>query len=360
MSTTNNQLAQANQLAQDWASLRQAEPNLRIRDAARRLNVSEAALLATRLGTGLEAGGVERLKGPWPEIIAAVGGLGPVMALTRNDAVVHERHGVYGKLGMQGHVGLIVGEDIDLRIFFSPWAHGFAVAEATKAGARLSLQFFDAQGQAVHKIYATEATDHAAFLALVAQYRAEDQAPGFTAQAASQPAAPQPDAEIDLAGLREGWTNLQDTHDFFGLLRKHKVAREQAFRLAGSRFAQRIGNDAARAMLHQAAASALPIMVFVGNHGMIQIHTGLVQKLMPTGPWFNVLDPSFNLHLREDAIASTWLVRKPSVDGTITSLELFDAQGELIVSFFGKRKPGQPELDGWRNLAESLIEKAAA
>ena len=347
-------------LAAAWSALRQAEPNLRIRDAARRLNASEAALVATRLGTGLEAGGVELLTGPWPDIIAATGALGPVMALTRNDAVVHERHGVYGKLSLEGHVGLIVGEDIDLRIFFGPWAHGFAVSEETKAGPRLSLQFFDAQGDAVHKIYATDTTDRAAFQALVAKFRAEDQVAGFTAQSKAERPALRPDAEIDLAGLREGWTNLQDTHEFFGLLRKHKVAREQAFRLAGTRFAQPLGNDAARAMLHAAADSALPIMVFVGNHGMIQIHTGPVQKLLATGPWFNVLDPQFNLHLREDAIASTWLVRKPSVDGTITSLELFDAQGELIVSFFGKRKPGQPELEAWRDLAESLVGKAAA
>ncbi len=347
-------------LAARWADLRQAEPNMRIRDAAKRLGVSEAALLATRLGTAQAAGGVERLRGPWPEIIAALGAVGPVMALTRNDAVVHERHGTYGELSLQGHVGLIVGEDIDLRIFFGPWAHGFAVAETVKSGHRLSLQFFDAQGHAVHKIYATDETDMAAFAALAVRFRADDQSPSFTAAAAKAPVAPKPDAEIDVAGLREGWTNLQDTHDFFGLLRQHKVAREQAMRLAGPRFAQRLSNDAARAMLNQAAASELPIMVFVGNHGMIQIHTGPVKKLVPTGPWFNVLDPMFNLHLREDAIASSWLVRKPSVDGTVTSLELFDRDGELIVSFFGKRKPGIPELESWRALAESLVEKAAA
>lgn len=349
-------------LAQQWSALREAEPALRIRDAARRLGVSEAALLATRVGTPVAAGGVERLKGPWSDIIAAVPGLGDVMALTRNDSVVHERHGTYGELGLQGHVGLIVGEDIDLRIFFGPWAHGFAVAEETKAGLRQSLQFFDAQGNAVHKIYATNHTDAAAFAALVARFRNDDQSSDFAALPGKEPEAPRPDAEIDIASLREGWTNLRDTHDFFGLLRQHKVAREQAFRLAGPRFAQRLGNDAARRMLEAAAAQELPIMVFVGNHGMIQIHTGPVKKLVPTGPWFNVLDPLFNLHLREDAIASSWLVRKPSVDGTVTSVELFDTKGELIVSFFGKRKPGQPELEPWRDLAEALVnsDKAAA
>lgn len=342
-------------LARLWAELRTAEPNLRIRDAALKLGVSEAELLATRLGSG-----VSRLRGPWPEIIAAMGRAGEVMALTRNDAVVHERHGTYGKLSLEGHVGLIVGEDIDLRIFFGPWTHGFAVTEDTKAGPRSSLQFFDSAGRAVHKIYATDQTDASAFHAIANHFRADEQSADLAVRPAAPKATPRPDAEIDAATLRAEWAALKDTHDFFPLLRRHKVAREQAFRLAGREFAEQAPNDSARRMMEAAAASELPIMVFVGNPGMIQIHTGIVKRLVPTGPWFNVLDPMFNLHLREDAIASSWLVRKPSVDGTVTSLELFDKDGELIVSFFGKRKPGNPELAEWRALAESLLVQAAA
>ncbi len=349
--------SQLNTLAARWTELRAAEPNLRIRDAALKLGVSEAELLATRLGNG-----VVRLRGPWPEIIGAMGKAGEVMALTRNDSVVHERHGAYGELSVEGngHVGLIVGEDIDLRIFFGPWAHGFAVSEDTKAGPRSSLQFFDAAGRAVHKIYATEKTNISAFQAIAEIFRATEQSAELAITPAKPKTAPAPDSDIDTASLRAGWAALQDTHDFFPLLRKHKVAREQAFRLAGRDFAEPVSNDSARRMLEAAAASELPIMVFVGNPGMIQIHTGPVKRLMATGPWFNVLDPMFNLHLREDAIVSSWLVRKPSVDGTVTSLELFDKDGELIVSFFGKRKPGNPELVEWRALAESLVTKAAA
>lgn len=47
-------------------------------------------------------------------------------------------------------------------------------------------------------------------------------------------------------------------------------------------------------------------------------------------------------------------VKKPTADGVVTSIELFDAQGEFIAYFFGKRKPGIPETTGWRMLAESM------
>jgi putative hemin transport protein len=78
------------------------------------------------------------------------------------------------------------------------------------------------------------------------------------------------------------------------------------------------------------------------------------------GPWLNVLDPGFNLHLREDHIAQAWLVRKPTVDGLVCSLELFDAQGRNIAMMFGERKPGQAERCDWRTLLESLADRQTA
>jgi putative hemin transport protein len=95
-------------------------------------------------------------------------------------------------------------------------------------------------------------------------------------------------------------------------------------------------------------------MVFVGNHGMIQIHTGPVKTVRAMSPWLNVLDPGFNLHLRSDLVASAWVVCKPTSDGIVTSLELFDAEGESIAMLFGARKPGTPELAGWRGLIAGI------
>ena len=68
-----------------------------------------------------------------------------------------------------------------------------------------------------------------------------------------------------------------------------------------------------------------------------------------------MLDTRFNLRLREDAVALTCMVKKPTSDGVITSLELFDAWGETIAMLFGKRKPGIPEAPNWRELLAELL-----
>jgi putative hemin transport protein len=68
------------------------------------------------------------------------------------------------------------------------------------------------------------------------------------------------------------------------------------------------------------------------------------------GPWVNVLDPRFNLHLRADRIASAWAVRKPSQRGDVHSLELYDADGLCFCQIFGARKSGDAERPDWRAL----------
>lgn len=103
-----------------------------------------------------------------------------------------------------------------------------------------------------------------------------------------------------------------------------------------------------------AASIKLPIMCFVGNHGIIQIHSGPLANIQTMGPWLNVMDPTFHLHLRKDHLAEIWAVRKPTADGHVTSLEALDAKGEMVIQFFGKRKEGFAERPEWRTIMENL------
>lgn len=325
------------------------QSGLRARDQAHALGLSEGELVASSLDAE-----TVRLRPAWRELLLRLPEVGRVMCLTRNEHAVHERHGRFDNVSANGPHGLVLGPDIDLRIFFSGWVSGFAVTQALPSGRRRSLQFFDRHGTAVHKIYVTDETDRDAFERIVGEFRALEQAPGLAVEAIRTRHADRPDGEVDRAALRASWNAMRDTHDFVGILAAHKVGRVQALRLAGNDFAQPVSRAALRQMLVAASTTSLPIMVFVGNPGCIQIHTGTVHRIEPRGPWLNVLDPLFNLHLREDAIAHAFVVRKPTDDGVVTSLELFDCGGDNIALLFGARKPGKPELEAWRDLAAGL------
>lgn len=329
------------------------ERKLRHRDAALALGVTECEAVAAAVGQRGPMSSV-RLAGPWPELFERMPQLGRVMALTRNDTTVHEKTGCFENMSHEGRVGLALGRDIDLRIFYSRWAHGYAVSEETPRGVQRSLQFFDAHGVAVHKVFLRDGSDLAAWSELVERHADSNRRPGERVQPGATPAAPTAADEVDVVAFHDAWQALADTHEFFALLRRFKLARLQGLRLAPPGFAYGVRTDAARLLLKEAAQRGMSIMCFVGNPGMIQIHTGPVQRVEVMGPWLNVLDPGFNLHLREDAIAAAWVVKKPTRDGHVTSLELFDAAGGTMAMFFGERKPGSPERAGWRALVELL------
>ena len=340
-----------NSLKQQWDALKAETPHLRIRNAAEKLGVSEAELLATQTGES-----VTRLRPEFAAILSEVETLGKVMGLTRNDECVHERKGVYLNPDFSSpFAGLFVGEDIDMRIFLSHWDKAYAVSEAGEHGDRKSLQFFGKDGLAIHKIYLTADSDAAASDALVAKYKSDNQSTQETVVEVPLIIDEKPDTEIDVEGFQAAWSTLKDTHAFFGMLKRFGVTRTQALRLApNENLAKKVDKEVIVKMLEGAAEQKVPVMVFVGNRGNIQIHTGLVRKTMWHGDWFNVMDPDFNLHLDMSKIAQVWIVRKPTEDGEVTAVEVFNELGEIIVQFFGKRKPGIPELQEWKALVASL------
>ncbi len=327
-----------------FIALKTEKPKIRIREAAKQLGVSEAELVATNENNMV-------LKPEFENILKEIQTLGYVMALTRNDYAVHERKGIYTKAGFNGHVGLVANPDIDLRLFMNAWYFGFAVSE----GERQSLQFFDQDGEAVHKIYLTELSDKDAYQSLINKYRADRQRDPLQIKPVDRSIVEKPDDSIDVAGFQEAWRNLKDTHEFFAVLNKFGVKRNQSMRLAPEGYAVESSWASLKKLIKAVSERDLEIMVFIGNRGCIQIHTGKAKRLVQTGPWFNILDPEFDMHLREDIIDNVWVVKKPTKEGFVTSIEVFDADRQLIVQFFGKRKPGVPEREDWRQVVQDFM-----
>ncbi|WP_164924440.1 hemin-degrading factor [Sinorhizobium fredii] len=328
---------------------RAAHQTLRERDIAAQLGISEAALVAAECGlTAI------RIDADANRFLVRAEELGEVMALTRNESAVHEKIGVYENVKPGPGASLVLGSEIDLRVFPSAWAHGFAVSKRDANGdVRRSLQFFDKWGNAVHKVHLRATSDLEAYDRIVADLRLDDQSQEFAA-ATIAPASDDAIGTVDTEALRDHWTKLTDTHQFHGMLRSLKIGRRQALHAVGDDLAWQLDAGGIEAMMRGSAEVELPIMCFVGSAGVIQIHSGPVANIATMGPWLNVMDPTFHLHLRTDHIAELWAVRKPTSDGHVTSLEALDAKGEMVIQFFGKRKEGFAERPEWRSLVESL------
>ncbi len=318
-----------------------------LRDTARALDLTEAHVVNVH-----PAADVVRLTDDWPLLMHVIAQLGRVKTMTRNEHAVIEKDGCVEGVEFFGpSMGQAVGKDIDLRLFTQQWGSAFGVFEETPGAVRRSIQIFDRHGASVFKVYSDDAL---AFEQAVTRCAAGSDTPLLIR--AADPVVERPDADVDVDALHARWDAMTNTHEFHGLLRSLNVTRTQALRLAGTERATPLDNGALECALHTLAEAGERLMLFVGNRGIIQIYSGMIHRVVRANGWLNVLDPGFNLHARDDAITQSWLVTKPTADGPVRSLELFDAAGETVALLFGKRSEGETGTPpGFAQMLQGLV-----
>lgn len=339
---------------QQIRQLRRDNPKLRDRDFASQFHISEAELVAAHVGRG-----VTRLEERLENIFPRLQELGEVMALTRNESCVIEKVGTYADFRPGKHAAMVLTPEIDLRLFPRHYAFAFAVERTAETGTRRSLQFFDAAGDAIHKIHLRDTSNLAAWRAIVADLALPDQNDCISVSPRQLGEPPKADPE-KAPELREAWSRMTDTHQFRQLVSKLKMNRLGAYRIVGKPQARALMPEAINQMLHAIRDTGIDVMIFVGNPGCIQIHSGPIQNLRSMGPWQNILDDGFDLHLRLDHIAEVWAVSKPTQRGAAISVEAFDAQGQIILQIFGRRTQDRDFRPQWASLVETLPNRGSA
>lgn len=339
-------------LKEQYEEVKANNPGLRIKEYADLLKISELELLASGLHDK-----ATRLEDKPVEIYKHLPELGKLMVLTRNESAVHERKGVFNEVQVRGSMGLVLGADIDLRIFFEDWKYVYNVEKEHRGKQLRSIQFFNKYGKAAQKVYLTNESNEEAYKMLIDGFKS-DSSEILEVEKGAKPKNYNNVEDIDFDKAIRDWNKLDDTHNFQAILDSQNIRRYELIKRAPEELAYRVPNDAVIDILYSAVETKTPIMVFVANDDLVQIHTGEVHNIRLIENWTNVMDPDFNLHLRNDLIAESYVVKKPGdAGGTVTSLELYDMDGELAITFFGKRKPGIPELESWREII-SKLEKA--
>jgi Putative heme degradation protein len=346
-----NTAIETSTLKQAWENLKEQEPKLRIRDAAKKLGVSEAELLATGVGEN-----VIRLSEDFVEQLEKFPKLGRVMSLTRNEGCVLEHKGTFQKIEIHQagpqKIATVIGP-IEQRVFFGGWKFGFAVVSDTPRGPLFSLQYFDKAGDAVMKVFLQEDSDFDFSEELVKAHTHANQTSDLVTETFEK-AEYVSKEDLDFESFSSDWENMKDTHDFFGMLRKYKLNRLNAVEWIDDKWAYEVDRLSVRKVVEVAAETKLPIMIFAGNKGNIQIHQGKVKTIKQLGDWLNVMDPEFNMHLNESVVDRAFVVHKNTTEGLVSALELFDVEGEMVAQFFGLRKPGIPQKPEWKAILDSL------
>ncbi|MBQ0330450.1 hemin-degrading factor [Providencia rettgeri] len=332
----------------DYQKIRKEHKGIYAREIAAQLNISEAQLLHCRVGQD----NVQRLSGKMPDILQSLASIGVAKGVTRNEYAVNIQIGQYDNARLSSHVGLFLNpRALDLRMFFAQWRSAFSLVEETTEGLCHSIQFFDKHGDALHKVFTTKSTNLDAWQTLIKQYITSENRP-LTIHEVKPFSERSIDREL-AQKLEQEWRNMTDVHQFFTILKNNNLSRQQVFRVVSRKLAWQVPRSALSGLLSLAHQAQNEIMLFVGNRGCVQIFTGKISEITSLTVentqthWLNIIGPNCKLHIIENGIAECWVTRKPTKDGFVTSLEVFDTQGNQIIQMYGQRTEGTPEQDEW-------------
>jgi putative heme degradation protein len=268
----------ASQMLTEWEQARAR--GLNNRAAAAELGLTEAELIASGCGHF-----VTRLL---PDALALVHDLpllGEVKAIVRNPSAVIERTGTVHSVELVGAepnavgrtgsgVALVAADHFEIVCQLPEWRKAFALREQTARGAKLSLQFFTAEGVSTAKFFLRPGSNFLAFDKLVQTYSNPDQS------AVEVVMPPRHTAYLPLERL---------------------VAVRHTGLLAFLQFASR---------------AHYPLHLLVRSGAASLTTAKVVERVQRSekGGWVNVLDDGLDLHLEEDRLRYLRPSRDPDMD----------------------------------------------
>ncbi|KWT69105.1 iron-chelator utilization protein [Hyphomicrobium sulfonivorans] len=340
-----------NRLMTQWSDTLQRYASATLSDFALRHDVTEAHI-TNALAVHDAA---VRLNNDWEGIVAALPDVGEVTVVTQNEAAVHRKTGVFDRIMWNEERPVVLDPNINLRIRLESWVHGFFVESEAFGKMDAGLHIFDSHGIPVLRVLARSHASGEKLRSLARGFAHPEQSSAIEVCRANPPPPAPADSTIDAVALAADWRSMLDTHDIFALARRYGAQRTQSYRLVPDDLAREVDPRLFFDVLAEASNVGEGVMIFVGSPGNVQIHVGSVANVTSTPSHFNINDDTFQFDVAKAHAASCWLVSKPTIDGEIRSIELFDAAGGQIAWVFGQRRPGSPQQQSWHALLNHVV-----
>ena len=288
------------QLKDEWEKFKSNPDNrkIRIRDAAFKLGVSEAELLSAEIDNE----STFYLKVDSALIfLKSLLDIDRIMLLIRNDYVVHEK--TVDCQDIDFDIDFIYfknkNKDILLKFTIESISHIF-FQKKMHAGKELrSFQLFNDNGNSILKIYLKGKSKNR-FDKIANDYKAE--------------------YKYELQQL-EGRVSNSNIKVKIPLINDSSYSKE-AVRLEGSIL---------RRLLNKASDDKSPMQIHAIGLNSIQYHRDIVKNIVDYGPWINVIDKNFNVHILENELSQCILFKYNQNNKEIYSIEFFDSNSNHLL-----------------------------
>ena len=289
-----------NNLKSKWKTFQKDNPKVRIRDAAYQMKVSEAELLSTEINETVSFLLIEDMAAFIKDVLK----VDKIMLLIRSDYVVHEKTIKTKNIRLEDNQIIDLDKNDCSILDFNIDAFEYVFFQKKMHSNRelKSFQFFDKAGMAILKIY-LKGKDLGFFDEIDLKYK---KTYNYEMQ-----------SDLDINN-----SNLLDS----------KIKINLPFDTINSKTTCRdISVKSLRLILENASDMKTPIQIHALGLGTIQYHRNTVRNIVDYGPWVNVIDQKFNLHVLENGLTRASLIQYQFKDCQQYLINFFDKNNTHVL-----------------------------
>lgn len=289
-----------NKINKEYIEFNQDSKNskLRIRDISNKLNVSEAELLSLSVNDSVSFLSINDFNQFFTYLLSNID---KVMFLIRSEFVVHEK--IINPFQYKIiNDSIINKKNNSLLIKFNSETFKYSFFEIKRHNNRnlKSFQFFDYYGTSILKIYLKGKKD-VEFENLANQYKIEYK------------------YQIQKDFTSDKYIQFKNKHS-------DKMPPHSDFKLT------------LRQLLNDIAKKSIPVNIYAFGIECMQCHSDIIKNIVDYGPWLNIMDKNFNIHVLENKISFS----KSGIRDDNNCIDFYDTNNNLVLSVSGKK--GQNEF----------------
>ena len=286
-----------------WEKLQAEDKKIRIRDAAKKLETSEASLLSTEINDGVYFLNIS----DYDTFLSEVLSLDKIMLLIRSDSVVHEKTIFSKDIQLRGNK-VFNNKSNESILEFNPTLFKYVFSQ-NKLHAKKSLrsfQIFDIYGDSILKIY-LKGENEIEFDNIVERYHVEY---NYELQESLNLKNLEPKSIIELNSSEKEF----ECYDYD------------------------LKENFLRKILTASSKEQIPIQIHAIGKGTIQYHKDIIKKIIDFGPWINIIDKTFNLHAMENHLKHVILKKHERNNDLFYYLDFFDMSNNYVLGIYSLEK----------------------
>lgn len=298
-----NIIEKYNKLKVEWSNFKSNSDNkkVRIKDAAEILYTNEAALLSTEIGEKIYFLKISNFE----DFFIQLSNIDKVMFLIRSQYVVHETTIIPSQIKYLNNKLILNNKPDYSLIDYDIKSFKYAFYEQKKHSGRAlkSFQFFNQFGTAVLKIYLRGKKDLE--FNQIAETFYTDYAYELQEEISCKPVIRQfSEFYYSEYGIDNNFIKKTDYEKNF--LRK---------------------------LLELLTDNKIPTRIHAFGENIFQQYSGKIKKLIDFGPWINIMDKNFNLHVLEEKIIRSTVSHLISNENELLTISFVDDNNYKVLEF---------------------------